>query len=380
MGHWKSFAVPFVSSCLLVANLLSCWPASANATWTVVNLHSRATSSSIAAAVDGVLQGGVSAGSGDSRATVWQSSADSYEWLYPGSASYVRGIYRLDKAGSISGADGSFAVLWSGAANALVNLHPSVAASSAVYAMDATTQVGYALGGSGTPLPSGYHAALWHGAATTFVDLSPPGSVSSFASAVDASGIAGNYKQTDTTGSHAVLWHGTAESVVDLHPVGAYASSAQAISNGRQGGYVQFEWDGPRHAALWSATAESFFDLTPAGGPTIGGAVYGMDGNIQVGGAGFTDGTGGATVWFGTPESAFNLGTLLSSDYTSSIAYAVDIDEFGTIRVVGSAYYNRTLYPHNEAMMWVLVPEPSSLAALVAGLAGLAGVRPRRRR
>ena len=111
-----------------------------------------------------------------------------------------------------------------------------------------------------------------------------------------------------------------------------------------------------------------------------------MDGNVQVGGARFIDGTGGATVWFDTPESAFFLGGLLPSNYTESTATAVDIDEFGTIRVVGYAYNenyylpNGTYYPRNEAMMWVLVPEPSGLLALGAGLAALAGVRPRRRR
>ena len=109
-----------------------------------------------------------------------------------------------------------------------------------------------------------------------------------------------------------------------------------------------------------------------------------MDGNVQVGGARFLDGSGGATIWFGTPESAFNLASLLSSDYTGSVAYAVDVDEFGTVRVVGSAYNenyylpNGTYYPRYEAMMWVLVPEPSSLVALAAGLAALAKFRWRR--
>jgi hypothetical protein len=93
-----------------------------------------------------------------------------------------------------------------------------------------------------------------------------------------------------------------------------------------------------------------------------------------------------ALVWFGSADSCLDLHSFLSSDYTKSEARAVDIDEFGTIRVVGYAYNenyylpNGTYYPRNEAMMWVLVPEPSSLAALAAGLAGLAGVRPRRRR
>jgi hypothetical protein len=265
-------------------------------------------------------------------------------------------------------------------------LHPPWGDVSEALAVFGGTQAGYVVAGIGQPQYAGYHAAIWHGSADTLVDLSPVGAVFASLGAIDASGQAGAFRLANMPASHAALWHGTAESVVDLHPAGAYSSQAQAISNGRQGGYVQFVRDGPRTAALWSGTAGSFLDLTPAGGPTIGGAVYGMDGNVQVGGAGFTDGTGGATIWWGTPESAFNLGSLLSSDYTSSIAYAVDVDEFGTIRVVGSAYNNNyylpngTHYPRNEAMMWVLVPEPSPLVALAAGLAGLAAVRPRRRR
>ncbi len=339
------------------------------ADWTVVNLHSRAFSSSIALAVDGATQGGVSLGAGWDRATLWRGTAGSAA-VIQAENSFLYGIAGSDKVGIHA----EHATLWQGQANTLIDLHPAGALASGAYSLAADTQGGQVVFSG----PFGHRAALWYGSTDSFVDLTPPNSEGGVA-AVDSEAQAGGF--TPQGGAvHAALWHGTADSVVDLHPAGAYASAAQAISNGMQGGYVQFEQNGPRHAALWSATAESFFDLTPAGGPTIGGAVYGMDGNIQVGGAGFTDGTGGATVWFGTPESAFNLGTLLSSDYTSSIAYAVDIDEFGTIRVVGSAYYNRTLYPHNEAMMWVLVPEPSSLAALVAGLAGLAGVRPRRRR
>ncbi len=372
----------FLMTCA-VSSLVAGAPARAAQTWTVSNLHPDGASASYAVAVSPAYQAGrVLELAGGLRPAVWHGTAASYTPIM-GPYGGVSGIDSEDKVGAWGGRN---AALWRGPSNALVDLHPPWGDVSEALAVFGGTQAGYVVAGIGQPQYAGYHAAIWHGSADTLVDLSPVGAVFASLGAIDASGQAGAFRLANMPASHAALWHGTAESVVDLHPAGAYSSQAQAISNGRQGGYVQFVRDGPRTAALWSGTAGSFLDLTPAGGPTIGGAVYGMDGNVQVGGAGFTDGTGGATIWWGTPESAFNLGSLLSSDYTSSIAYAVDVDEFGTIRVVGSAYNNNyylpngTHYPRNEAMMWVLVPEPSPLAALVAGLAGLAGVRPRRRR
>jgi len=367
---WK-----FIVICLLVSG--SATTAAAAADWTVVNLHGSAYSSSFAMAVDGATQGGVSsawAGS-DSQATLWFGSADSAEIIQP-NTSFLYDIAGSDKVGI----QADRATLWQGQANTLIDLHPAGAMASGAHALAGNSQGGQVVFSG----PFGHRAALWYGSADSFVDLTPPNCEGGVA-AVDAVAQVGSF--TPQGGAvHAALWHGTADSVVDLHPEGAYSSGARAIANGRQGGYVQFERDGPCHAALWSGTAESFFDLNAPGGPTISGAIYGMDGNVQVGQAGFVDGTGGATIWFGTPESAFFLGGLLPDDYTETWAYAVDVDEFGTIRVVGSAYNENyylpdgTHYPRNEAMMWVLVPEPSSLAALAAGLAGLAGVRPRRRR
>ena len=360
-------------SCMCVAV-----PREAVASWTVVRLHPSTALESVALCVDENTQGGWT--NTPNRGAVWAGTSASVTFVDT-SWAVVKAMYGPDKAGKVLDGAGHYrAALWRGAGNEFLDLRPAGAADAAVLGMFGTIQVGETYWNTGSGQRSGYHATLWNGTVDGWQDLSPVGSSDSHLAAIDASGQAGLFRASVSSPYHAALWHGTAAGVVDLHPVGAYSSQAQAIANGRQGGYVQYERDGPRTAALWSGTADSFLDLTPAGGPTIGGAVYGMDGNVQVGGAGFADGTGGATIWFGTPESAFNLGTLLSSDYTSSIAYGVDIDEFGTIRVVGSAYYNRTLYPHNEAMMWVLVPEPSSIAALAAGLAGLAGVRPRRRK
>ena len=372
----------YLAGFTLTAAVLPGRPVRAFEFWTLVSLHPQwARQSSAYAITDGAQGGMIDTGdySWGYHAAAWRGSAASAKLL--DSSPYYSYVNAMDGVSWVGnrGVNPVRAQLWTDGQAGAVDLTPAGSSYSQGLAVHGSTQ------GGGAEVGNHSHAALWNGTAGSFVDLNPSGALSSSIRAMDTSGQAGDLSLVQGI-PRAALWHGTADSVVDLHPADAYASSAQAISNGRQGGYVQFVRDGPRHAALWSGTADSFLDLTPAGGPTIAGAIAGIDGNIQVGNAGFVDGSGGATVWFGTPESAFYLGSLLSSDYTETWAYAVDIDEFGTIRVVGSAYNNNyylpdgTYFPRNEAMMWVLVPEPSSLAALVAGLAGLAGVRPRRRR
>ena len=358
----------------LVISMLAATPGLAEPpAWLLVNLHPIDAESSQAFGVSGAaVVGYFSNYARPLQAAYW--GADYVAKTLPGgSGTWPTGINGTTIVGYLRGAD-AHALMWPAPDQARVELEPAGASASYALATDGAAQVGSV----------DSHAAIWHGTAASVADVHPPDAWASALRAIDASGEAGDIILGTHGPPHAALWHGTAESVVDLHPAGAYASQAQAISNGRQGGYVQFERDGPSHAALWSGSAESFFDLNSPGGPTISGAIYGMDGNVQVGQAGFVDGTGGATVWFGTPDSAFYLGSLLPDDYSETWAYAVDVDEFGTIRVVGSAYNenyylpNGTYYPRNEAMMWVLVPEPSSLAALVAGLAGLAAFRRRR--
>ncbi len=350
-------------------------PVASEPGWVVVNLHPDPWWESQASAVAGRYQGGHAYDPGITTSVqpvVWHDTA-SFTSLGSASLGEIRGMSGLDKVGVYGGR----AALWQGADSTYVNLWP--ADDSVACATWGGWQVGRIFNDF-------TRASMWNGSAASRVNLHPADAVSSVALAIDGSGQAGLFRTDRVSGAHAALWQGSAQSVVDLHPAGAYSSQAQAIANGRQGGYVQFERDGTYYPAVWSGTAESFVNFSAPGAPTDAGLIYGMDGNVQVGGARFLDGSGGATIWFGTPESAFNLASLLSSDYTRSEARAVDIDEFGTIRVVGRAYNenyylpNGTYYPRYEAMMWVLVPEPSSLAALVAGLAGLAGVRPRRRR
>ncbi len=364
-------------ACLIVTSVAAVAETGA-ATWAVTSLQPSSGRASSAFGVSGnTVVGYFESYDGVAHASMWRGASDFRE--LPGPA----GAWAYGVSGeSIVGVLGMNAVAWVGASNDYVLLNPSDSRWSFGLATYGARQAGSYY----SPPTGSSHAAIWSGTAATLLDLHPAGYTDSTIRAMDASGEAGDLYLEAYGSCRAALWHGTAESAVDLHPAGAYASSAQAISNGKQGGYVQFERDGTYYPAVWSGTAESFVNFSAPGAPTDAGIIYGMDGNVQVGGARFLDGSGGATIWFGTPDSAFNLASLLSSDYTRSEARAVDIDEFGTIRVVGYAYNenyylpNGTYYPRNEAMMWVLVPEPSPLAALVAGLAGLAGVRPRRRR
>ncbi len=367
-------------SCMCVAV-----PREAVASWTVVRLHPSTALESVALCVDENTQGGWT--NTPNRGAVWAGTSASVTFVDT-SWAVVKAMYGPDKAGKVLDGAGHYrAALWRGAGNEFLDLRPAGAADAAVLGMFGTIQVGETYWNIGSGQRSGYHATLWNGTAVSWQDLSPVGSSDSHLAGIDASGQAGRFRTSVSAPYHAALWHGTAESVVDLHPAAAYASQAQAISNGRQGGWVQPVQNGYYRAALWAGSAGSYSDLTPVN--AYSSAINGMDADIQAGATlfdGIADPNTHATVWWGSAASVFDLHGLLSSDYTSSTAYAVDVDEFGTIRVVGSAYNNNnylpngTYYPRNEAMMWVLLPEPSSLAALAAGLAGLAGVRPRRRK
>ena len=370
--------------CLLLPALLASKLCAAG--WAVVALHPSDAHESWAMAVSGPLQAGSvydPTESNDTHPAIWHGAAEPYTRI----GGPTGGIYALYGSDRVGTTDGRYATLWQGAENTPIALHPAGAYSSSAVGVWSGTQVGYAYWSATDPAESGYRAGLWHGSSGSWTSLHPRAASDSALLAVDSTGQAGRLRSSQSSPYHAALWHGTAESVVDLHPAGAYASAAQAISNGRQGGYVRYTpAPGFTRAAVWAGTADSFLDITPD--TTFGAQIYGMDGNVAVGDTlyhGYEVGQGHAIVWTElSKDASFDLHSLLSPDYTNSTAYAVDVDEFGTIRVVGSAYNenyylpNGTHYPRYEAMMWVLVPEPSSLAALVAGLAGLAAFRRRR--
>src|SRR5207253_2479363 len=86
--------------------------------------------------------------------------------------------------------------------------------------------------------PRYVHALLWSGSASNVVDLHPSGFVNS-----EATGTSGSQQVGDGFGApisnlrHALLWSGTAASVVDLHPSGFAQTVGTGISGNQQVGY-----------------------------------------------------------------------------------------------------------------------------------------------
>ncbi|HYE15968.1 MAG TPA: hypothetical protein VD968_16115, partial [Pyrinomonadaceae bacterium] len=200
------------------------------------------------------------------------------------------------------------AVLWSGTSASAVNLNPDGFYRSFAKATDGVRQVGYgggpATGGCYFYTDYGYscgsHALLWSGTAESVVDLHPP--TDFYYSA--AYGIHGNQQvgwgyfskyiigYGRMAGNHALLWSGTAASVVDLHPkfAGTIGDSvALGIFGGQQVGWTESSGalsgqslaHSVPHATLWLGTAESAVDINPPG--FEGSVAYGTSGTQHVG-------------------------------------------------------------------------------------------------
>ncbi|MGD0651105.1 MAG: PEP-CTERM sorting domain-containing protein [Verrucomicrobiia bacterium] len=192
----------------------------------------------------------------------------------------------------------------------------------------------------------------------TFIDLTPSGFSRS-----QATGISGGHQVGWGSGmdgnSHAFLWSSTAASAVDLNPSGFTMSEAIGISGGHQvgSGYTGSSF----HALLWSGTAASAVDLNPSGLTTS--CALGISGGHQVGWGTLTSGGNtNALLWSGTAASAVDLQNFLPSNYTYSEACGIDANG----DIVGWAYNSST--GQQDAMLWVLVPEPATVSLLALGL------------
>jgi len=242
----------------------------------------------------------------------------------------------------------SHALLWSGTASSAVDLNPSGFYDSYAYGIYGSQQVGVGY----APEFGGNHALLWSGTASSAVDLNPSGFTGSVGNGISGGQQAG-FGWAPATGNypHALLWSGTASSAADLNPSGFTESYSFGNSGSQQVG-VGWAAGGFAHALLWSGTASSAVDLNPSG--FIESYAFGISGNHQVG---YGSGSAGnhdhahALLWSGTASSAVDLGSLLSSDYSYSVAQGIDANG----NVVGYAYYLPTGRPH--AILWTVLPE-----------------------
>jgi hypothetical protein len=194
------------------------------------------------------------------HALLWTTpSAQSVIDLHPGGgwrSSFAYAAAGGKQVGAILNSTSEHAVIWSGSARSLVDLHNSKFITTVAYGISGARQVGFGY----LQVPAGHgvsvfanHALMWSGSASTMVDLHPAAFSNSFARGLNATRQVG-YGYTGTT-YHALVWSGTAASVVDLHqfvPAGFPESDAFAIDAfgniaGLAGDSLTNQW----HAILW---------------------------------------------------------------------------------------------------------------------------------
>jgi hypothetical protein len=282
------------------------WRGSAS---TVVDLGVFAEAGAVLATSGGVQVGWFGNDKYD-HAVKWGESAGSAVDIHPG------GVFRESKAFGIAGDQVigyglsygpdtyAHALLWT--SRGVVDLNPRGFSGSIGNATDGGQQVGYGAPTGGIGLGAaayGNHALLWSGTAESVVDLHP---VTGY-DATSANGVGGGQQVgwgggfnsiANSTWTHALLWTGTAQSVVDLHPSGFNRTQAQAAMGGQQVGWG-VAVDGTTHALLWNGTADSVVDLhafLPTG--FAGSTASGIDrsGNI-IGRAVDAHGVGHAILW-----------------------------------------------------------------------------------
>jgi hypothetical protein len=298
--------------------------------------------------VQGISPGGSIVGSGfqtgKKRTLLWRNDTSAPIDLTPDAYNNGRAVIRratdtqqIGEGGIDPSIGDTHALLWSGTAASVVDLHPAGFKTSTGSAIAGNVQ-----GGAGqlTVTTEGNHALLWRGTAASVVDLHPSGYYNTYVSGVTASGDLQFGSGILTRGgyNHALLWRGTAASVVDLNSTGYVASQIFDVSESTQGGTITPSASpGNEHAALWRGTAASVVDLHPAGFQSSG--ISGVSGDTQVG-YGFNPGGNHALVWKGTAASVVDLQvvnpTITINGVVITIAFSVaaGVDRNGNI--VGS--------------------------------------------
>lgn len=263
-----------------------------------------------AVATSGGMQAGSGyATSGHSHALKWAGSASTLIDLDPTGSWFwslalsISGDQVVGWGKKTGGVDPSHALLWT--SRGIVDLHPNGFSDSVADATDGVQQVG----GGHPAISGGAHALLWSGSADSVVDLHPRDVYVVYSV---AHGVSGGQQVGATINSsarpginsigrwHAVLWTGTADSVVDLHPSWCRESSAVAVAAGRQVGFCVLSADGLiTRALLWNGTAQSVVDVhafLPPG--FVRSEARGIDSSgTVIGSAADANGTSHAILW-----------------------------------------------------------------------------------
>jgi hypothetical protein len=220
------------------------------------------------------------------------------------------------------------AVMWSGTANSMLNLHPSPYGTSCAVAGSGGQQAGWATaqvsGGGRRGVQTSFsvrHAILWQGSSTSYIDLHPAG-----------------WGTNNNGQSQALLWFGSAASVINLHPQAFTSSIANAV-NGLVVGTGTHTQSGKaitsiNHALLWFGSASNYVDLHPAGFVNSYGVA--LNNNKQVGYGTVTDAKGThnhALAWSGSAASVIDLNQFLPAGFTDANAVAIDLSG----NIVGNA-------------------------------------------
>ncbi|HET6455404.1 MAG TPA: PEP-CTERM sorting domain-containing protein [Armatimonadota bacterium] len=226
-----------------------------------------------------------------------------------------------------------------------------------------------------------------------------PGAYDSYAFAINDDGWV-----VGTSGDFAVVWEGDVVAQLIGGTAGSHSYAMDINSNGSvawvESLYTNGQWVGT-HSYVWNQGSNTLLQALNAGdncqaaaingsGMIVGNSgrhavVWSIDGTVVLDlgiGAAYEINNGGlivgvredkAVLWNPDGSIAADLGALAGENVPST---AYGINDSG--QIVGAAGYDE--YQNMEAVLWELVPEPSSLLVLACGITGISALTLKRRR